>query len=295
MRDYAKVDPRFWTGDTGKRIRAAGPQSQVVAFYLLTCPSSNMIGLYYLPLPTLCHEVGCTPERAREALEALSQGDFAYYDEGSEYVWVPRMAAFQIEAGLKPGDNRIVGIRKLVGQLKHGPFVDQFLERYAAAFHLVEQEAPSKPLASPSEARSRKKSRSRIPPKPPCSDKEETRKRFDEFWTGFPARDGKKLGKTKAYEFFAALSDAEQQACIAAAREYAKHCRLTDRIPKDPHRFIKGKDGEFWRDCVPAERKQSLPAAVLNRTERKGPGSGEPMPPEVREKFRSFGIGTGEA
>ena len=57
MREYAKVSPTFWTGDTGRSLRG-DPDAQRVAFYLLTCSNANMIGLYYLPLPTLCHEIG---------------------------------------------------------------------------------------------------------------------------------------------------------------------------------------------------------------------------------------------
>ncbi|EPR0667076.1 hypothetical protein ACUZZ3_005115, partial [Escherichia coli] len=36
MRDYAKVSPRFWLGETGRELRKAGAEAQVVAFYLMT-------------------------------------------------------------------------------------------------------------------------------------------------------------------------------------------------------------------------------------------------------------------
>lgn len=50
MRDYAKVSPRFWLGETGRELRKAGAEAQVVAFYLMTSPHANMLGLYYLPV-----------------------------------------------------------------------------------------------------------------------------------------------------------------------------------------------------------------------------------------------------
>lgn len=56
MRDYAKVSPRFWLGETGKELRKAGAEAQVVAFYLMTSPHANMLGLYYLPVLYLAHE-----------------------------------------------------------------------------------------------------------------------------------------------------------------------------------------------------------------------------------------------
>ncbi|MCJ2205071.1 hypothetical protein K9T61_05110 [Escherichia coli] len=44
MRDYAKVSPRFWLGETGRELRKAGAEAQVVAFYLMTSPHANMLG-----------------------------------------------------------------------------------------------------------------------------------------------------------------------------------------------------------------------------------------------------------
>jgi hypothetical protein len=73
MRDYAIAHSRFWTGDTGKLLRRLGRDYQVVGFYLFTCHNANMIGLYYLPLPTLCHEVGgLTLEGASKVLRSHS-------------------------------------------------------------------------------------------------------------------------------------------------------------------------------------------------------------------------------
>lgn len=148
-RDYAKVIPSFWTGDTGKWLRKQGADCQVVALYLLTCPSANMIGLYYLPLPTLCHETGMTSQGASKALARLSEGGFAAFDPIREEVWVPEMARFQIGESLKPGDNQIKGIERLAMTMRKSRFLLQFVERYASAFYLsndlvkVAKESPS--------------------------------------------------------------------------------------------------------------------------------------------------------
>jgi len=40
MRDYAKVSPRFWIGNTGKQLRS-DPDAQVVALYLMSNPHAN--------------------------------------------------------------------------------------------------------------------------------------------------------------------------------------------------------------------------------------------------------------
>jgi hypothetical protein len=155
MRDYSKAAPTFWTGETGRKIRSAGRDTQVVAFYLFTCPNSNWIGLYYLPLPTLCHEVGISTQGALKALRSLAEIDFAYYDEGAEIVWVPGAAKYQVGESLKAGDNRIKGIVKDLQQYAKSAFCMDFYDRYAALYHLPMIEMPPEPLASPLQAPSK--------------------------------------------------------------------------------------------------------------------------------------------
>lgn len=154
MRDYSKVIPRFWNGDTGKELRGQR-DAQVVATYLMTCLSANMIGLYYLALPTLEHEIGITRQGASKALRRVSEVGFAYYDVPSEYVWVVEMARIQIGESLKPDDNRVKGIEKEAESHRKSPFFNDFLKRYSAVYHLRLDsnppspfEAPSKPLRS---------------------------------------------------------------------------------------------------------------------------------------------------
>jgi hypothetical protein len=158
MRNYSVIAPSFWTGGNGgspPAIRALGPDVQVVALYAISCPSSTMIGLYYIPLPTLCHETGCSIEGATKALRSLGEIGFCYYNTESEQIWVPEMAKWQIGEQLDASDKRIKAIRRVIKQLGNSPFYSAFLDRYAEAFHLVDAEelprginAPSKPLRS---------------------------------------------------------------------------------------------------------------------------------------------------
>lgn len=159
MRDYSKASPSFWTGSTGKQLRALGRDAQVIGFYLFTAPGANMIGLYYLPLPTLCHEVGAiTPEGALKVLRSLSEGGYAHYDEHSEHVWVVGMAQHQVGESLSRKDNRHKALVKLLEQYRKTPFFNDFLAKYGDVFELSAVEpnkelrrplkAPSKPLRS---------------------------------------------------------------------------------------------------------------------------------------------------
>lgn len=141
MRDYAIASPRFWTGDTGKLLKQLGRDYQVVGFYLFTCASSNMIGLYYIGLPTLCHEVGnLTVEGALKVLGRLSEANYAHYDEASEYVWLPNMAREQIGETMVRHDKRRKGVIKLLEQARKTPFFQRFVDKYGEAYHLLDDE-----------------------------------------------------------------------------------------------------------------------------------------------------------
>jgi hypothetical protein len=154
VRDYSKVSPRFWTGETGRELRKLGKQTQVVAFYLFTCPSANMLGLYYLAMPTLCHETGSPLQGAMKALRSLKEVNFAYYDLPSEQVYVPNMAREQIGERLERRDNRHKAVLNELQRLRKTPFFNDFLSRYRVPFELQDVEIEptlASPLGGPSE------------------------------------------------------------------------------------------------------------------------------------------------
>lgn len=151
MRDHAIVSPKFWTGETGRALREAGPDAQRLAFYLITSPNANMIGLYYLPMPTLCHEVGITFEGASKALRRVVELGFCSYDDTHEVVWVHEMARWQIGNAIKPKDNRVKAILKMLETYSKCSLVKGFHEKYGSQFSLPKAspfEGPSEPLRS---------------------------------------------------------------------------------------------------------------------------------------------------
>lgn len=159
MREYAKVSPQFWTGDTGREIRVAGRDALLVACYLMTCPSANAIGLYYLPIPTLSHETGIGYGEVGEAMRVLDRVDFARYDLPSEHVWVLEMARHQIAPSLKADDKMSVWIQKEVRRLWKVPHAAAFYFKYRNAYCIgtVELDAlfrfdPARPSEGPSKA-----------------------------------------------------------------------------------------------------------------------------------------------
>lgn len=155
MRDYGKVSPQFWTGATGKALKASGPEAVIVSLYLMTCPHSNMIGLYYMPTLYIAHETGLGLEGASKGLLRAEEAGFCTYDEASEYVFVHEMARFQIADELKVGDNRCKGVANELARCPNSLLRQKFFDLHGARFHLPDPpgnnpkpEAPPKPLGS---------------------------------------------------------------------------------------------------------------------------------------------------
>lgn len=154
MRDYGKVSPQFWIGETGKLLRG-NPEAQVMALYLMTSPHATMTGVFHCPIIYMAHETGLFMEVASKGLARLIEVGFCEYDEPSESVFVVNMAAYQIDDCLKPDDKRVLGLRKDVAKMLPARFRQRFTEVYGIRFHLTKQgennshlEAPSKPLPS---------------------------------------------------------------------------------------------------------------------------------------------------
>lgn len=158
MRDYSKISPQFWVGNTGRQIRKLGVETQLIALYLLTCPHANMIGIYYLPLAYIAHDTGIPIEATSKALQSLYDIDFCCYDEDSEYIWIYEMAVYQISEQLDIRDKRVKGVNETYQSLPDLPFLKDFYDKYHQRFHLEKErentkkfsplEAPSKPLVS---------------------------------------------------------------------------------------------------------------------------------------------------
>lgn len=74
---------------------------------------------------------------------------------------------------------------------------------------------------------------------------------FEQFWSVYPARNRRKLGKAQCKPLFEQLRDEDQELCVRAAKNYAKGCQpKADEFvppPRDPIRFLKH---DWWRDWL---------------------------------------------
>lgn len=182
MRDYSKVSPQFWIGQTGKKLRTLGMEAQIVAMYLLTSPHANMLGLFYCPEMFIAHETGLGIEGASKGLRSACEAGFCEYDEASEVVWVIEMASYQISDELTGNDKRIKGVQNEYDALPSNPYLKRFFDKYSGSFKMtncrgeeVENtsplEAPWKPLGSQEQEQEQEQEQSKpSSPASPCAD-----------------------------------------------------------------------------------------------------------------------------
>jgi hypothetical protein len=135
MRSYGIVTPRFWTAGSGRAIRG-DTNAQLLALYLMTCPSGSMIGIFHLAIPTMCHETGLPEDEVRDALRVLEQHDFAHFDESEDLIWVPAMAQHQIGKELSETDNTRVTVYKALQPFAGHRFGEAFTQKYREAYKL---------------------------------------------------------------------------------------------------------------------------------------------------------------
>jgi hypothetical protein len=203
MRDYASISPQFWIGKTGKSLRG-DMAAQVLAMYLMSCPHSNMIGVYHCPIIYMAHETGMTIEGASKALASLIEAGFCEYEESSETVFVVRMAAFQVGEQLKAEDKRVMGIRKAYQNIAEPRMKSRFFDVYKDAFFLSydqENEDENKGLTSPSKAPPKQLTGTGTGAgtKPSVKSASPADRRFAEFWLAYPNKVGKDAAR-KAFD-----------------------------------------------------------------------------------------------
>lgn len=294
------IRSQFWSGTTGKAITIAGKDTRILATYLLTCEHANMLGLYRLPILYIAEETGLKRKEVLAALENLKAIGFAHYDDGAEFVWVIEMARFQLD--LSPGealnesDHRVKGVMKIYKQLAKNPFLGPFYDRYASCLHLSSRReflSELNPPISPLEAPSEPLVRGDVPVPDHVHDRNRVLvdREFEKFWTHYPMRNGKRIGRPEAVQKWNRLKADDRKLVLIAVQHYASSKNVLAEIGiKDPHRWLRnGKDDEPWREWIEPEQPSTLNghASALTCSKRVQKGQflkacGAPVDPHSR-------------
>jgi len=76
MMTFARIPADFWTTPRSGRLREAGPETMLLAFYLLSNSHANMLGIYYLPFAYASADTGLPIEMIIQCVERLTELGF---------------------------------------------------------------------------------------------------------------------------------------------------------------------------------------------------------------------------
>lgn len=125
---YARILRSFWSDPKIKR-KLTRDQKHLL-LYLFTSPHGNLAGLYYLPLTYAEHEA----DLPRDQILAWMKGPlspFVTYDEDTEEILVHRGARHNVGEDLKPKDNRLKAIERVLADTHSKALVAKFATLYA--------------------------------------------------------------------------------------------------------------------------------------------------------------------
>lgn len=100
----------------------------------MSCPASEMSGVFYMPKYLIEGELGIPHDELENAIKILEEADFCrFYDD--EYVFVYNMARYQIADALSPEDNRWKSLMRDIEEMPDN-IRREFIIRYNDDFNL---------------------------------------------------------------------------------------------------------------------------------------------------------------
>lgn len=132
-RSYAKIFTGKWRSRSFRTLRG-NPWAIVLQDYLMSCPASEMSGVFYMPKYLIEGELGIPHDELENAIRILEEADFCrFYDD--EYVFVFNMARYQIADALSPDDNRWKSLMRDIEEMPDN-IRREFIIRYNDDFNL---------------------------------------------------------------------------------------------------------------------------------------------------------------
>jgi len=158
---YTRVESQFWHDE---KVRQLSIESRYLMLYLLTSPHRNLVGIYYLPIPYACFDLGWDEKQFQKSLKELIEKGIVSYDEETNMVLVknylkhnPLENQNQVKGAIQrlnelPKTFLIVELYETVKNCNNG-FPDEFIEALRTLSELFRKsyETLSKPLPNPFE------------------------------------------------------------------------------------------------------------------------------------------------
>jgi hypothetical protein len=91
MREYGVIQTAYWTDD---KIAALSTPAKLLGAYLLTCPHSNAIGCFRLPMGYISEDLRWDTDTVQDALGELSDIGFICRDNASGWTLIRKFLEF---------------------------------------------------------------------------------------------------------------------------------------------------------------------------------------------------------
>lgn len=82
---YTRVESKFWQDE---KMRSVSCDARYLMLYLLTSPHRNILGLYFLPAPYACFDLGWDEQRFNKGLDELLSKGCIKYDKANHVVLI---------------------------------------------------------------------------------------------------------------------------------------------------------------------------------------------------------------
>lgn len=82
---------------------------------------------------------------------------------------------------------------------------------------------------------------------------------FDEFWSQYPKRNDRKVGKREAETKWRKIRPSDLEAIMCGLRHYRIACDRGETLAKDPHRWLAGR---YWEDYQEPPTQHAVAAGV---------------------------------
>ena len=140
---YRTVNTSFWTDP---KIKNLAPECKLLMLYLITCPHTNVGGIYYVPDIVVLHETGLKKTTLDTLWDTLSRLGVVLRDRKSEVVWVVNMLKYQGR-----GKKVFAAAATQLLNLHNSHLVKKFLQRYPAVQSFYDDKVSHRVSDTPSE------------------------------------------------------------------------------------------------------------------------------------------------
>lgn len=153
-RSYAKIFTGKWRSRSFRTLRG-NPWAIVLQDYLMSCPASEMSGVFYMPKYLIEGELGIPHDELESAIRILEEADFCrFYDD--EYVFVYNMARYQIADALSPDDNRWKSLMRDIEEMPDNirrEFIIRYNDDFNLGYQIIRKAAePTAPVQTATQA-----------------------------------------------------------------------------------------------------------------------------------------------